>query len=739
MLNKFLKSKSSFFIFLLLIITIFYFFVEYLVVSVKETDGYLVNGNMQIKIQANSFTNEIEEYPVIDNITIEVKEVPVEEDIYLNSPTVSVSNSETWGYIGLDSDDDSNTATYYTTTMVSASSSDYDLDKYYFRGNSTGTYKLQYKVFLIRYNKNEDMFAGENITEENQSLVEAGKLFTNNKGQLCYKAKSGTVYYVYLEENLENGEYELNIYSNILGFDGSSLKDDSLTEYENLINNKNVKLFVRESDIQTITVKDIVITVDIDDDAYAKTQYPEVGQKLDIIKPSVVVSGDEKGNKMNEKDSYVQISVTSGSTTQTLATISFDEWQEAVDNDNNFEVSGNSIKLLLNKNGKYTIKYSIQAQDRLGQNVGDAKTLEYTILNGDIIAPEINLDNNFVKSEYEFGEILILDINKMSVTDNVTTDKNKLLNTMLIKLTNENTGETWILDNTSEVEGFYSYEHKFKSAGDYILTVTVKDEADNSAERTIMIKVNADNEKPSLVFDEDFINSIYFLGDIFVIDTNGLMITDNVTTDRKIFLSSLEVELVNQTTGNKWILTGLNDDTNYKHLLNECGTYLLTIKVKDEAQNVSIEYKDFEVKKYKNYVIDFNFLNNEITKNMTIMVNGIAFKDEPINIDGGIDDIKIELKFNDEIDFQLLMDELIRYNASFSINYLNDCKYEITIDTINLNTNELCFTLNKLDNNGQKPVITILIVLISLIVVFNIILLIHFCIKRKSGLQYKIH
>ena len=461
-------------------------------ITVSDSGNHSITTYFNYSVKGGSVVED----PEIDNITSEAKEVAVEEDIYLNPPTVSVSNSETWGYIGLDSDDDSNTATYYTTTMVSASSSDYDLDKYYFRGNSTGTYKLQYKVFLIRYNKNEDMFAGENITEENQSLVEAEKLFTNNKGQLCYKAKSGTVYYIYLEENLENGEYELNIYSNILGFGGSSLKDASPTEYENLINNKNVKFFVRESDIQTITVKDIVITINIDDDAYAKTQYPEVGQKLDIIKPSVVVSGDEKGNKMNEKDSYVQISVTSGSTTQTLATISFDEWQEAVDNDSNFEVSGNSIKLLLNKNGKYTIKYSIQAQDRLGQNVGDAKTLEYTISNGDVVAPEINFADDMFKEKYNLNEELVIDVTGIEVSDKVTTDTNTILETMVIKLTNEDTDETWTLDNTSEVEGAYSYEHKFESAGDYTLTITVKDEAGNTAEKSVSFTVSTDESEP---------------------------------------------------------------------------------------------------------------------------------------------------------------------------------------------------------------------------------------------------
>lgn len=457
-------------------------------VTISDSGNHRVTTYFNYNVKGGSIVED----PEIDNITSEAKEVAIDDSLYLTPPTVSVSDSETWGYLGLDENDDSNTSTYYTTTMVSASSNNYELDKYYFTGKAKGTYKLQYNVFLIRYNKTADFFDAEHHTTETAT---AGKMFINEKGQLCYKAtQDNKCYYIYLEENESNG-YDLKIHEDILGITGNSLETASPTEYTKLTKNKDVEAFTLTSDIQTITVKDVVITVSIDDDAYAKTQYPEVGEKLDIVKPEVVVSGADKGNTIDKEESYVQISVTTGSTTQTLATINFAEWEEAVANDNNFTVEGSNIKLNLSKNGRYTIKYSIQAQDYLGQNVGDAKTLEYTISNGDVTAPTIDFADDLFKEKYGLGEELVINLTGITVSDKVTTDVDKLLETLQIKLTNEDTDESWTLENSAE-DGGYSYEHTFEEAGDYTLTISIKDEAGNTAEKSVSFTVTTDSTDP---------------------------------------------------------------------------------------------------------------------------------------------------------------------------------------------------------------------------------------------------
>ena len=257
------------------------------------------------------------------------------------------------------------------------------------------------------------------------------------------------------------------------------------------------------SDVQTITVKDVVITVSIDDDAYAVTKYSEINEAdpvgITIVKPSVEVSGADKGNDIDRKESTVQITRTSGSSTTTLATITLEEWEEhfADDKNNrNFDIQGSTIKLLLRDNGTYTIKYSIQAVDHLGQKVGDPEVLEYSISNGDVTAPTVELSDDFVKSTYKLGDTLVLNMAGVEVEDN-TTDVESLLKTMKVTLTNTDTEESWTLESDPNAsEGTYIYEHKFESAGNYTLTITVEDEAGISGSSSVSFTVSTEDTEP---------------------------------------------------------------------------------------------------------------------------------------------------------------------------------------------------------------------------------------------------
>ena len=431
------------------------------------------------------------EDPEISNITTEPVEAAVATPLYLDPPTVSVSESESFGYIGLEEGDDSYTSTYYTTTMVSASHNDYELDQYYFTANSAGTYRLQYQVFLMRYRVDELLSGG--ATDENAGV------YLDDAGRLKYKqaTSSGQSYYVLFEEGEDGFAVTLNtdIYGN-----GDTLTE--LGEYDSieaLLSSYAVDTFVLTSDTQTITVSDIVLSVSIDDDVYEKTQYPTIPEddadivELPIVKPQVVVQGN---GTVDQEDSYVQITCTSGSSTVTLATISLEEWENAIESSStNFRVDGDTIYLRLIRNGQYTIRYSIQGQDYLGLNVGDPSTLEYTIANGDVTNPEINFEDNLINDTYNLGDTLVLNMAGLQVSDNVTTDTDYLLSHMQVTLTNTDTDTTWTLEDQGDGE-VISYEHTLEEAGDYTLTVTVTDEANNRTSRSVSFTVSADESTP---------------------------------------------------------------------------------------------------------------------------------------------------------------------------------------------------------------------------------------------------
>lgn len=433
-------------------------------VSVTDSGNHSVTTYFNYNVTGGAVIED----PEISNITTETKEIAIDESLYLVPPTLSISDSDDYAYVGLEDGDDQNTSTYYTTSIVSASDNNYELDQYYFTGKAKGTYKLQYNVFLLRYKKGDSRVSVEN-----------GTLTYNN----------GTKYYVYYEYNPSNKTYELHANTDKLGL-GSELDTNSIPE-------DLIKGFDMTSDVQTIKVSEVVIKLDTDelDKHYEKTNYETVGETLTIIKPSVTVSGEDKGNTIDREESTVQISVTSGSSTTTLATIKLSEWENAVQNDSNFEVNGSTIKLKLSRNGKYTIKYTVQAQDYLGQNVGDTKTKEISISNGDTVAPTLEL-KDVVKTKYKLGETLYINMSGISASDTVTTDVNKLLSTLTVKLTNEDTDSSWTLDNEAG-DGVYAFSKKLETAGNYTLSFTVKDEANNSSTKSVSFTVSTDKSEPA--------------------------------------------------------------------------------------------------------------------------------------------------------------------------------------------------------------------------------------------------
>ena len=438
------------------------------VVTVTDSSNHTVSTYFTYRVRGTGVVED----PVITNISSTPIETAVDTPYYLDPPTLAVSESVSFGYIGLDINDDSNTSTYYTTTILDASHSDYELTQQWFTGFSKGTYKLQYNVFLMRYR----------LDDLKTSSDDGPCIYLDDNGKLMYKASDGTSYFIYFEETEEG--YQVAMNTLLSGLGTSPVLSEEQT-YEDLLEGM-VDVFVLPSKIQTITVGDIGINISIDDSAYERTQYPTIDvdnpNTVTIVKPDVDIQGN---GEVNLEESYVQITCTSEST-RSIGTIYFDEWEDSVRNDStNFTVDEETgeIKLKLVRDGQYTIRYSVQVKDSGGQNVGDPRTLEYTIANGDVRDPEVEIQDGLLQESYKVGDTLTIDIDRIDVFDNITTgdeeyDREELLKTIQITLRNNDTGESERINNTGS-DGYYVFEKELTEVGNYTLTITVQDKAGN--------------------------------------------------------------------------------------------------------------------------------------------------------------------------------------------------------------------------------------------------------------------
>ena len=90
----------------------------------------------------------------------------------------------------------------------------------------------------------------------------------------------------------------------------------------------------------------------------------------------------------------------------------------------------------------------------------------------------------------------MLNMAGVEVEDN-TTDVESLLKTMKVTLTNTDTEESWTLKSDPNAsEGTYIYEHKFESAGNYTLTISVEDEAGITGSSSVSFTVSTEDTDP---------------------------------------------------------------------------------------------------------------------------------------------------------------------------------------------------------------------------------------------------
>lgn len=470
------------------------------IVTVKDAGDHTVSTYFTYNVTGGTVVEE----PTISNITSETIELIPGEEHTLDIPTLSITDSTTYGYIGISEEDDSYSSTWYAPTILSENGNNngkYTLNNNTFIGQTVGTYKLQYEVYLLQYNKTDMTTLGEG-----NNPVENNKLYLDENGNL--KISNGTTDYfiIKVEDTDPEAEqaYKLMLSTTLDGITGSTAEISTISGLENM-----VELYVLYSNVQTISVQDVVLTVSVDDERYAQTQYPTIDpdniQEIEIVRPDFQVKGQ---GEVDYENSYVQITRTTGSSTTTLAQITLAEWEEHFANDQtnaNFSLTNvgdsidnnGTIKLLLKDNGTYTIRYSVQAVDYLDQKVGDPKTLEYSITNGDVTAPEITLEDDFISSTYNLGDTLRINMAGMTVTDNITKDEALLKSTITIELENTDTDETWDLENEGNAEaGEYIFTHTLKSAGDYTMTITITDEAGNKATRTVSFTVSTESSDP---------------------------------------------------------------------------------------------------------------------------------------------------------------------------------------------------------------------------------------------------
>lgn len=427
------------------------------------------------------------EQPEITNISSTNREIVIGEGEPLEAPRVSVSDSEGIGYIGLSNLSSDNTVSrdYYSVSVISADNNDYELPQTSFTANSRGTYQLRYNVRLISYSTDEEFF--------DSTGAQNGKLFliTNSEGEeeLAYRAlgtetvtggtaTAGEVYYISFNKTATG--YQLSINSSPLG-SGKEMAIDQLPTYGDDGESRIVTLHQMTSPIITYTAGDVAVNLNMDESDY-ETKY-NLNQSI-IIKEFEADTSSRYGSSFIDGDrSNVSISVTTGSTTRTIATVSINNWKNVTNSDLTYDDDGNLV-LLLNTNGKYTLTYTVAAKDAMGQPVGSTKTISYELSVGDVIAPTIEIDNTnnaFLKSTYNVGDVIDIQVDKITVEDETTTDKNTLLDRLVIQVRNTSTNTTTTLSNTSDVPGDYAYSYEIKEEGSYTVSIYVRDAAGNTS------------------------------------------------------------------------------------------------------------------------------------------------------------------------------------------------------------------------------------------------------------------
>ncbi len=409
------------------------------------------------------------EKPSIENISTSTKTIRVgAEPEYLPVPVVSVKSNETFGYVGLDANDNSVKDGYYKVKAETSASNNFNIiNNKHFSATTQGIYKLRYYVYLIQYNK-------ANLKSDTTSLAN-GDLYMKD-GSLMLHANSKDYF---INVNLKDGSLVVNTKAN--GF-GENYTGD-LTSV--------TLLPLDPSDVQIFDVQDNdnpIVKVDL---GGIKSAYTELDQPITLPEIAADIKNAEG---IDESKSYVQISIERPSGTTPITTIYMDKWTD--ETNEYYDKETKKVTYQLKQNGTYTINYVVFDKN------GKKGELSKTIYNGDTVKPTIETTEGLLNNKtdsYKIGDKLSLKISKetLKLEDKGGATYDELLETLEVKLTNTTTKKE--VDNNGDDKA-HTYEFDLASAGTYELVLTVKDKAGWTAEKKIEFTIGGTDTTPTVSY-----------------------------------------------------------------------------------------------------------------------------------------------------------------------------------------------------------------------------------------------
>ncbi len=252
---------------------------------------------------------------------------------------------------------------------------------------------------------------------------------------------------------------------------------------EQALKGDDFKTFFISSNVITLKTVDTTAPVIVSD-----YNYPAVAKKNDKITIYNVEATDnsrgDDGSQIDTAKSFVRVDY-SGGTNVTSDQFSLEE-------------IGSGKEYTLESDGNYTITYYVY--DHYNR-CNSSKS--YSIAVGDCITPTITFKQDAFKTNYELGEILVIDIDSINFEDNIATPE-QLIESMEVVVRNTQTNE--ILPNIFETEeegdsaaeGLYKY--RLSAAGTYRVEVSAKDRVGWVGKATKEFEVSTESEDGTEVY-----------------------------------------------------------------------------------------------------------------------------------------------------------------------------------------------------------------------------------------------
>ncbi len=302
---------------------------------------------------------------------------------------------------------------------------------------------------------------------------------------------------------IEIDSTNINFVANGAGSITSKLLTSVSTEAISMTTNDYI-VTTRTSDLHYITVGDTKAPT-----LMANYTFKDVEEKGATISLQPINAEDNSkymASGIDTEKSYVQIAFSgrtpTGAETSSTYDFNMNEWTSY----DEFNATTGNIDYTLSStnNGRYTITYHIY--DKAGNEVAITEGYtQFTIKVGDVTSPALKVKEDLIADAYKVGDTLTLDFDKITMSDAITTDVNKLMETLKVTVTNtttgkevENLGEGKVKNDTT---GEYSCDYKYKlsEVGSYKIVIEVKDEAYNAETKTIEFEVKEATAEPNVV------------------------------------------------------------------------------------------------------------------------------------------------------------------------------------------------------------------------------------------------